>query len=248
MISVKLDAHSLYQVRWPHKDPEIIALGEAYVARELSLPASARVAAPALSLVQAALLAAKTPAVTAVKAEQDRIEASEAYRQDLLQIKKDLNMALVHLKSKYLSNLGKLAHWGLEVVYTQRGLSVRKPKTDKAWFAFAQAYVAQENSLPLNEQITQPDLTSLNARVAQMTQNQAVRENGRNTREAGIQARSEKVQELLDYLQVAALVISIVRFDRRVTNDLQLWGYQVLAVTPPAPSEPPPTAEPTAVA
>ena len=52
---------------------------------------------------------------------------------------------------------------------------------------------------------------------------------GRQEREIGVQKREEAIRALLIYLQLAAANLIVVRFDGRMTDVLQRWGYQVVA-------------------
>lgn len=228
MIAIKIDFAGGYNLVWPRATGEILALAEAYVAKETSLPAGQRLAAPSLALVQNALTEAKTPAESAIQAERDRLEAAETYRQTLVEINQLLDMLLIRLKNQYFNNLGQLAHWGLEVVNGKKGATVRKPKGDKAVMAFLQTYVAKESSLPAEQQIKDPALTAVSDLLNRLTSSQAAKQSGRNTREAGVQTRSVKVQELLDILQTAGLVLVVTQFKGVVTNDLQAWGFKVI--------------------
>lgn len=228
MITVKIDYLSPYTLVWPKTDQEILALAEAYLARENSLPAGQRLAAPSLAMVQNALASAKTPAESATQAERERLEAAETYRQTMLEVNQLLDVLLIRLKNQYFNNLGQLAHWGLEVVNGKKGAMVRKPVGDKKIIAFLQAYVAKESSLPAEQQLQDPTLATMSNLLTRVTTSQAARQSGRNKREAGVQNRSAKVQELLDILQTAGLVLVVTQFKSQVTNDLQAWGFKVI--------------------
>jgi hypothetical protein len=229
MIAIKIDANGGYNLIWPRTDQEILNLASAYVAQESRLPAAQRVASPSLALVQTALTQAQAPAELATQAERDRVQAAEAYRQAMVEVNQRVDVLLVRLKNQYLSNLGQLAQWGLEVVSGKKGATVRKPKGDKALITFLQTYVARESSLPAAQQIQDPALATISNLLTQVTTSQTERLTGRNKREAGVQTRSEKVQMLLDLVQTAGLVLVMTQFQGVVTNDLQAWGFQVVA-------------------
>ncbi len=59
MLSLRLDATSALSVRWPSSYRAIVALGEAYVAYEASLPPEEQLQDVSLTAVQTALTAAK---------------------------------------------------------------------------------------------------------------------------------------------------------------------------------------------
>jgi hypothetical protein len=228
MYMLKLDSRSPYNVRWPVSDTAILAMGAAYVARETSLPTEQRVSAPPLSMVQLSLTAAQAARSSASAGEADRAAAAETYRQTVATARSRLDLAIMHLKIKYLGNLAQLEQWGLETKPTNKGISVRKPAGNNAWAAFLAAYVAKESSLPVGDQLTDPPLAEMTALAATLQAAEAARNAARNQREAGVQVRSEEVQWLLDLLQVAGAVLVTTQFNGRITNDLQQWGYQVV--------------------
>lgn len=237
MISIKLDAQGEYNVRWPRSATAILQLGQTYTQYENSLPAAEQLAAPPLAMVETAYQAARAAQTAAGDGEAIRAMASETFRQTMTVVKARLEVALVRLKSNYLSNLAQLEQWGLDTVLSSRGISVRKPKNDNAWVAFLDAYVTKESSLPVAEQITDPALAEMSTLRDTLLTAQAQRTAGRNQREANVQTRTVELQRLYDLLQAAALILAVTQFNSVVTNDLQHWGYTVTAVAPPPRSE-----------
>lgn len=229
MVVVKLDALGSKQVRFPRTDPKVLALGEAYVAKESALPAAERVQTPSLALVQAKLNTAKFGATTAVTGEDSRFKAAAQYKRDLTEAQGLLNQAVLHLKSKTAAKPEAARDWGLDVVSNSRGLSIRKPTTLGGWETFLMAYTAKENSLPPAERLPAPDLARLTALANSVAATKAAKLEGRAKRETGVQGRSTAVQDLLDVLQVCCLVLVITRHNGQVNNELQLWGFDVAA-------------------
>lgn len=247
MIAIRIDVNGAYQVQWPKKSADILALGQAYVTYEASLPGGQQLAAPTLATMQAANTAAQTAQAAAGSGEVARAVAAENYRQAIAAAKQRLEISLARLKANNMSNLAKLEEWGLDAVAGSNGVSVRRPRSDPQWEAFLDAYVTKESSLPANEQITDPPLEEMVTLNSNVQTARAARTAGRNQREANIQTRTAEAQRLLDLLQVAAAVMVITRHNGVVTNDLQAWGYAVTAVTPsPAPPVEPPVEEPGA--
>lgn len=240
MITVKLDTTGDYLLRWPSRQADVLALGAAYVAYETSLPSHKQVLAPALTMVQDALAAAQAEQSAAGSGEVSRATAAETYRQTLDAAKPKLNVALVQLKAKYVSNQAQLEGWGLDTVPSSSGITVRKPRYDKEWASFLAAYVSQETSLAVAEQITNPPLAEMTALNSALQAAAAARQAGRNQREAAVQTRTAATSQLLDLLQAAAIIIVVTQFNGVVTNDLQHWGYNVIARTPVGDSLPTP--------
>ena len=224
-----MDVAGDLEVRWPKKDRAIIALGEAYVARENGRPVAQRLREPELSLVQAALTQAQEAVGTAGGGEAARATAAEVYRQAMAEARPLLELALLRLKSQYAANLAQLQEWGLRTKAGARNVVVLKPGDHQQWASFLLAYVAREQGLPEAQRIADPPLAKLTALATTVRQSQETRAGGRTRREMGVQARAAATARLLELLQAAAVVLVVTRYDQRVTNDLQQWGYEVVA-------------------
>lgn len=233
MISLRIDNNGAYQVKWPRSAASVLALGQAYVTHEASLPAGQQLAAPALVVMQAANTAAHTAQAAAGSGEVSRAVAAGLHRQALATAKQRLQVSIAHLKSQNISNLSQLEQWGLDTVMTNSGFGVRQPHTDKQWETFLNAYVIKETSRAANERISNPSLAEMTALRDEVQATRAARTAGRNQREANVQTRTAEVQRLLDLLQGAAVMMVLLRHNGSVTNDLQAWGYEVTAVTAP---------------
>lgn len=234
MVTIKIDANGTYILRWPRAQQGILALGAAYVAHESSLPANKQVLAPPLAMVQEALAAAQAEQSTAGSSEVSRATASETYRQTLSLAKPKLNMALVQLKAKYISNHAQLEGWGLDTVAGSSGVTVRKPRTEKEWATFLTHYVTQESSLAAANQIADPPLAEMTTLATTLQAADAARKAGSSQRQAAVETRTAAADRLLDLLQTAALVITVTEYKGVVTNNLEQWGFQVVTRTPPS--------------
>ena len=240
MINVRIDANGSYGVRWPSRQGEILGLGAVYAAYESSLPANKQVAAPPLTMIQDSLAAAQSEQATAGSGETSRATSAETYRQTLATAKTQLNLALLQLKAKYAVNQAQLEAWGLDTVAAATGISVRKPRTEREWVNFLSSYVTQETSLDAGSRLTSPTLAEMTALNTALQSADQARKAGKNQREAAVQTRTAVANRLLDLLQAAALVIVVTQFDGVVTNDLQHWGFQVVArTTTPGPDTEP---------
>lgn len=233
MIMVRLDYRGAYQVKWPRSDADVLALGQAYIAQETSLPAAERVAAPSLAEVELAYTAVQDAHTTARSGEISRASAAETYRQTLATASANLEIAIAQLKVNHYTNLAQLEQWGLDTVANGRRIIVRKPRTGNGWAALLAAYVRQENSRPPADQLTKPPLAEMTALLDTLQTAHAARTTGRNQREANVQTRTTQAQRLLDLLQTAAIVLVATRYNGMVTNALQAWGYHVIAARPP---------------
>jgi len=102
------------------------------------------------------------------------------------------------------------------------------PRSRAQRFALLDAYVAQEESRPAEERFNIPALDDVRAVRDGLRASLEQREGGRTVRETGVALRDEMVEELLDLLQAAAVYLVVKRFGRRVTPELQGWGYNVV--------------------
>lgn len=229
MIVIRMDVDGALEVRWPKQDRQTVALAEAYLRRENGLPAAERLPYPLLTDVQAALAAVQNKADTAGSGEQGRAQAAELYRQTMARAIPRLELALLRLKGQYADNLAALEAWGLHTKTGARGVTVIKPRTEKGWVDFLHRYVVQEQSMAEAKRVSDPPLDEMQGLAQTLEQSNRARTEGRTQREIGVQGRSAAGQRLLDIVQLAAFALVVGRYDGQVTNDLQQWGYTVVA-------------------
>lgn len=227
MLTLKLDTTSSLAVRWPASYRAVVALGEAYIAYEGSLAPEAQLHDIPLTAVQTALTEAKAAIASAQRGEQGRASAVEVVQQTYDALKPLLDKAFLQLKVKYFDHLAQLEQWGLDTVMSRGKVQVRKPKTRRQQLDFLQAYVAQEASLPPAAQISDPPLATMQAHLVTIQTGLTERTSGQDQREVHVEARNTAVSKLLDLLKVVAAVRVAGTFDGTITNELQLWGFQV---------------------
>lgn len=244
MFSVRIDVKGEYELRWPLADSAIIALGELYVAREVSLPSEQKLLAPALPMVQAVLAQAQTAMQAASSGEVSRAVASELYHQAMETARPLLDLVIARLKGKYAEQLAQLEAWGLHTNQGVRGVNVMKPRNENEWADFLVAYVAREQSLEAEARVAHPPLAQMAALAVTAQANREGRRSSQTHREINVEARTAVVAKLLGLLQTAALVLMVIRGDGKVKPELQAWGYDIVARTAAAPSETPPPAAP----
>lgn len=110
----------------------------------------------------------------------------------------------------------------------QGKVQVRKPTNQGQRLEFLRVYVTKEASLPLEEQISDPPLATMQTHLATIETSIAERTSRRDQREVSVQVRNTAVSRLLDLLKVAAAVRVAVTHGGLITNELQLWGFQVV--------------------
>lgn len=227
MISIKLDTSSSLSVRWPTSYRGVVALGEAYAAYESSLGAEAQLQDVPLSAIQSALNEASSAIALARSGEQERASAGEVVQQAFEAVRPLLDKAILQLKTRHFEQLSLLEQWGLDTVVRLGKVQVRKPGSQGTRLEFLQAYVAKEASLPVEEQISDPPLATMQTYLDTIQTGIAERTSGRDQREVNVEARNTAVSRLLDLLKVAAIIRVSMTHSGRLTNELQLWGFQV---------------------
>ena len=230
MLTIVLDPTSSLSVRWPKSHRTIVALGEAYVAHEGSLAPEAQLKDVPLTVIQTALDEAKAAMSAALSGEQGRASAGELVQQTFTALEPLLEKAFIQLKAKHFDHLALLEQWGLDTAVSRGKVQVRKPsKNQQQQLAFLQAYVAKEASLPPEEQLSDPPLATMQAHLANLQTNLAERTSGRDQREVNVEVRNTAVARLLTLLKTAAMIRVMATFNGVLTNELQLWGFQVVA-------------------
>ncbi|HNB51949.1 MAG TPA: hypothetical protein PK530_08410 [Anaerolineales bacterium] len=227
MITVRLDANGNYLVRWPTKDTDILELASRYLAKQLSLATAAQLKDVPLATIQALYAQASTAATTATGGETSRATAAETLRQRIEQVKGYLDLIILRLKGQYADNLAQLKGWGLSTTAGKRGINLRKPNTQNEVVAFMRAYVAKETGLPENQQITDPPLATLQALLEDIENALTSRITARDQRELNVETRHQVLDELLNWLQVACLIL-VMQNSGKVSTVLQQHGYLVL--------------------
>lgn len=245
-VAMKFDAQSDLELRWTLNDAETIQLGEAFLTYENALPDAQRLRDLSVEFLRPLVDQARVAAAEAAAGEAQRARAAEAVRQALEQAHPLLDKVILHLKSRHANNLAELEQWGLQTKQGQRGISVQKPRHLEQWREFLLAYVAQEATLPAAQQITDPPLSELQALAAIVQQNRTDRTEQTTRRLRNVAVRTTASQRLLDALQAAAAVLIVTRFEGKVTRDLQLWGFNLVAKNDGQETPLPPTETPAA--
>lgn len=227
MLSLRLDPTGLLSVRWPRSYRAVVALGEAYVAYESSLPPAEQLQDIPLTAVQTALADAQAAIAAARSGEQGRASAGELVQQTHTALKPLIDKAFIQLKARYFDQLALLEQWGLDTVMDQNGVRVRKPGSQRQRLEFLQVYVAKEASLPPEEQISDPPLATMQAHLDTLQASLTERTSGRDQREVHVAVRDTAVTQLHNLLKIAAAVRVAITYNGVLTNDLQLWGYPV---------------------
>lgn len=235
--TIKVGIDGDYQVVNPESEAEIVALGERFVAYEQSLPLDERLKLPSADDLAAALKQAQAGHESARAEENRRAVAATAYHTALTQAIPLLKAAIEQLSWLHRENLAQLRDWGLETKTGARGkVLVTKPDRESEWAAFLQSYAAQELSQPEAARLTTPPFDQVQALAQTAQDHQATRTTARSARKLAVETRSTSAGPLFDLLQLAGGLLIVTRFEGRVTNALEAWGFKVkrTAATPAA--------------
>jgi hypothetical protein len=240
MATLVIGIDSGYQWETPTTDADIVKVGQQYVAYETSLDPVKRLALPTLADISAAMAVAQGGLESARREEDRRAVAATEFHRAMAEATPLLSEAFEQLKKwKHRANLSRLQEYGLK---TKTGASgkvlVTKPRTEQEWAAFLQAFVTKEESLPADQRVLAGTLLPLKELSVSAAKNQVERSTARSARKLAVETRSTTAGPLLDLLQLAFGLLVVTRFDRRVTNALEPWGFAIRATASK-------TAEPT---
>jgi len=236
MLQIRIVSPTNHKVNWPTKDPDILASVQQYLTYEISLPAqqqlaglSATVLQAQLNLVLAADLAAKT-------AEETRAYQANLLANEIDAVKPKIAQATLTLKSQHFGTEAILEQWDYKTTIGQDGkINVRQPSTPKDILAFMPKYVAKETTLAVGEQISTPSLAEMTAHNTAIQAAVTARDAAQAQREAAIDTRGREARKLLYLYQLACGMRVMLTYNGLITNDLENWGFQVVAPTAPPP-------------
>jgi hypothetical protein len=247
MLTLKVGAKGDYQLEWPATDADVIQLGERYLAYEGELSPAGQLQQPDPRQVRDALVSAKAGMELAQAEEIKRSESATAFHNAMAEATPLLKEGIEQLSFKYRDNLAHLERWGLSTKIASRGgVLVSKPRFEALWAEFLISYAAQEQTLPEADRLTTPSLTRLAKLAVIVTQHKAARVTAKSQRKLGVETRSDTARPLLDMLQLACGLLVVMRFDGRVTNALEAWGFKVKERKGAEPMPPPEPQPPTA--
>lgn len=228
MIGFYIDPTGEFDVRWPKTDTEALELARQYMKFEASQASDQQVPQPSLAQLQSKLDEAQAAVTAATEAETARAMSAANYKTASEQSLPLLRQAILGLKGKYAANLAALEAWGLKTKQGRAEISVLKPTREKGWSNFLLSYVAKEASLEAAQRLTEPPFEQMKTLAEQVRQGMTVRDEQQTQREMGVSARGLAVEQLMDLLQVAASVLTVTRYNFKVSRDLGQWGYEVV--------------------
>ena len=229
MLKIILDYKSQLRLNWPKKATDVLALGQAYVAKEGSLAAGEQLVLPSLAQVTTQVTALQTAITAFSTAKVGKVVASEDRQQALREARPLMEQARDMLKVYYSNNLRQLGEWGFETRQREEDISVLLPYGDNELATVLNAYVTREQSLLETDRLPRPDLNQMIA-LNNIIQGQG--ETSRTQfahRQAYREERDRVAAQLLLTLQVA-LVNLVYLNGGMLDNKFEEWGYPIVAI------------------
>lgn len=234
MYSIKFDHNGRFVAVFPKTDVGIIALGDAFLAYEASLPAGKRLREPDPAQIKDLLLEAKQAAGLVVTHENLQAISAGDYNAAIAEAKELMTDALAEIAHKHRKNPARLQEWGLETKVGVRKTIITRPITNKLWGDFLHDYTAKEQSLPENERVIDPPLARLLELDQIIQSNRLLRSVATNERGLYVKNRITASAQLLELLQLAGAIFCLTRYDGVVTEELTRWGFKVVERPVPA--------------
>lgn len=237
MLRVQFDTKSNYSVRLPTGKRKLYHLAVDYVTHEETIPAAEQTSftADIIGLVEQV-----DPLFDRQQTgEANRVQASEALKK-YEQEAHDLARQLQGLMQAYFPQTPEAAtRWGFQIRQSgSRPGAILLPPDREALLVLLDAYITAETERPEAERFPVPALETVTGVRDGLMSALQERQAARAQREASVALTNELQRELHDYLQAALVYLVVKRFNRKVTPELQAWGFDVVEVRP-ASSAPP---------
>ena len=226
MLTVRLDVNSSYSVRWPssRRSPEIIKLGQAFVAFDGSLPLDEQ--SPFLPDLTE-LLGQALPVTTGrISSETERTIAAERVKRLEDQAHEIAQQVKAVFGVVFAKTPEEGERWGLMINQATRNILLPRNREEK--MLFLDTYVTAEEKRAQEERFSSIDFDEVRRVRDELKANLDIRKMGRIKRVAGTAQRNMLAEPILFRLQMAAAYLLARRFDYKLTPELGKWGFKVV--------------------
>ncbi len=226
----EIDRNGQYLVRFPQPRnvADIEALAAVFCAHESTLPTAER--NPHLPRVTELLQQSKVFSDQKVNGNALAVTSSEEAKRLNERAKALVRQIQNLLSALYADQPERATQWGFEVRQSgSRAGKILVPATRDEVIKTLGKYIDTEDNRPLNEQFTVPRLSEVREVHKGLCTSLETRDRGTTTRKTGVAGSYEVAEALLDYLQAALAYLLVTQFERKVTPELGLWGYDVIA-------------------
>ncbi len=226
----EIDRKGSYIVHFPQANhvAEVEALGAAFCAHENALPTGER--NPHLALINTTLQ--QLQACFQQKSSGAALATTSSESLKRLNTRAE---ALVRQIQKLLSGLyaetpERATEWGFQVRQSgSRAGTVLLPRNRKELVEVLGKYVEREGERLPAERFTVPNLVEVTRVYEDLCASLNQRSTGTTRRKTGVAGAAGISEALSDYLQAAVAYLLVTKFDRKVTPELGLWGFEVVA-------------------
>lgn len=232
MLAFEIDRHGPHKIIWPKKPADILQTAQTFLAHYATLSPSEQTPEINLPLLQTWYTTASGSSDTATLGETDRSLHAETFRQALAQLPALVDKINILLQAKNVSNLAQMEAWGFPTRQGKHGVKVTKPYGQTQLITWLAAYVAKETSLPPAERLPDPPLSQMQTLLDTLQTALTARDTGRTQREIHLANRDQALETLLNLLQLAAATLVMYKFNGKVTNALQPYGFIIHAKAP----------------
>ena len=250
MTRLDFDASSVYQARCPRAADVsgILKLCQTFVAHDRSQGLGN--ATPFTGLITTRMTALETSLTNKTTGTIDFITAGGSLKQLDARAKLLARQARDTVSGYCAGQPTQGVQWGYGVRQTGRNAGqLLLPTTREEILKVFDVYLTKEASRPEAERFAFPRMEEVQSVRDALAQQLAARQQSGAVKEGSRAGSLVVAAELLDLVQAALAYLIVMRFNFKVTPDLQAWGFEVIerqGKTPEPPAEPGAPAEPTA--
>lgn len=249
MIRIQYTNNASHRIVLPYKTQkhELLALAQAFVAQENSLPLEDRTRYTA-SIETALATALATQAASAAQ-EVSRKSASETLKRLDAASRTTVSQIRSLMEGRFAYNPEQAQTWGFFVRQSGRGAgNILTPRGREEIIACLNQYITAEESRPIGEQFAEPPLNEVITLRDELVQNLHQRDQSRQERLTQNAALDEACATLAKELRLA-LTALLLNYQGEPELILGRWGFQLTTRTPRPreegqPTTPEPVAEP----
>lgn len=227
---VEFDVNGSYVVRFPlpRATAQILKLGEAFLRKEDQRAAGARTIYT--EDIRGLVARGNRSVDQKSSGEGQRTVSSEGVKQMEIHARKLATQIQNLLKATFPDSPARATEWGFDVKQIgQRSGAILLPPNREGLVRTLTAYIATEEGRPAAERFKTPDLADVKTVCDRLRQSLEARADSQAQRESGTAQANAVADELLDLLQAALVQIIVKQYGRKVTPDLQSWGFEVTA-------------------
>ncbi|MCA9944353.1 MAG: hypothetical protein KC449_12780 [Anaerolineales bacterium] len=233
MLHIRFNNGAPLRINLPraNRKQDIVALAQAFVAHEATLPEGERT--PFTARMETAVAEAITAQDTAQDQEAARKAASEALKRTQRTAKRSMQKIRSLLAGHFAETPEQAQAWGFMVRQTGRSAGqILMPRKRADMIACLHEYIQTETARPEAERFLQPPLADLVTLHTDLVQQEQNRNSARLTRLQENGRFDGLIEQLFDDLRLALSYLMLVNFEGVPDRNLANWGFEVVARSP----------------